>query len=237
MSPSLVLFDLDETLFDHRHASRSALRALKRDYPSLHPVSLEELAHEAARILEHTHRRVLAGELSKTAARVARLRELFLTFGVYLDEAGYDAAVASYVREYRRSRRPVNGARRLLEVLGKEQTIGIVTNNFREEQESKLADCGLTDLIDFMVTSQETGSPKPEAAIFREALDRGDAMPSEAVMVGDDWHVDVLGARRCGIRPVWFNRHFGPAPEDVAVDQIGSFEPLDEALRVILRSR
>ena len=234
MTLSLILFDLDETLFDHLHASRSALDALRQDHPDLESIPLGTLAKEAYRILEATHLRVLAGELTVTDARVERLRQLFNRFGVHLDESGYREASAAYVRMYRRSRQPVAGARQVLTSLGTQYTIGVVTNNFREEQESKLEDCGLTDAIDFMVTSEETGTPKPSRAIFDTALELGNARASEAVMVGDSWPVDVVGARNAGIRPVWFNRHGHPGPEDETVDEVRSYEPVDIAVRIIL---
>jgi putative hydrolase of the HAD superfamily len=122
----------------------------------------------------------------------------------------------------------------MLDCLGADYTIGIVTNNFRQEQESKLADCGLTDAVDFMITSEETGIPKPSSAIFEAALERAGAEPAEAVMVGDSWSVDIVGALEAGIRPVWFNRHGRTAPDNLPVAQVRSYEPLEGALRVII---
>jgi HAD superfamily hydrolase (TIGR01549 family) len=234
MSLSLILFDLDETLFDHRHASRSALEVLKRDHPALGHVSVEDLAEAAYQILEQTHTRVLAGELTVHAARIERLRQLFGRFGASLEEPAYRQASAAHIEVYRRSRRAVAGARDLLAFLGRHYRIGIVTNNFRQEQESKLSDCGLTDVVDFMVTSEETGSSKPDAAIFRVALEHGQSAASEAVMVGDSWPVDIVGALRAGIRPVWFNRAGHPASSDPRVSEVRSFEPLDCVVPVIL---
>lgn len=51
-------------------------------------------------------------------------------------------------------------------------------------------------------------------------------------MVGDSWESDVVGARNAGIRPVWFNRRGRTSP--FTVEELHSFEPTNEALRVIL---
>src|SRR5690606_38016236 len=83
---------------------------------------------------------------------------------------------------------------------------GIVTNNFTAEQWGKLRVCGLDSLIDFMVTAESAGVAKPHPEIFRVALDQGGVGPSESVMVGDSWEVDVIGAVHVGLPAVWFDR-------------------------------
>ncbi len=75
--PSLVLFDLDQTLFDHRGASRSALAALQKEHPALGAVSIADLDEAAFQILNRTHAKVLAGLLTPIQARIERLRDLF----------------------------------------------------------------------------------------------------------------------------------------------------------------
>ncbi len=54
-----------------------------------------------------------------------------------------------------------------------------------------------------MVVSGEVGVGKPNPAAFHEVLRRLGAEPNEAVMVGDSWERDVLGARRIGMSTVW----------------------------------
>jgi putative hydrolase of the HAD superfamily len=232
MAPSLILFDLDETLFDHMHASRSGLEALGPRHPELAGHSLDELESRAFRILEDTHRRVLAGEVTPRDARTERLRRLFGTVGSEPEGPILEQAARIYGEAYRRSRRAVEGARALLGALSAGHAIGVVTNHFRDSQRAKLDDCGLADLVDFMVTSEDSPRPKPDPSIFRIALDRGGATAAETVMVGDSWDADVVGARNAGIRPVWFNRRGRRSA--FPVDELCRFEPTDRALEVIL---
>ena len=112
--------------------------------------------------------------------------------------------------------------------------IGIVTNNFVEEQRAKLGDCGLDPLVDFMVTSEETGLAKPDPGIFHAALERNGSRAEESVMVGDSWEIDVEGALAAGIRPVWFNFDGSTSPEARDVARLDSFKPTKHALSVIL---
>ncbi|HWF44110.1 MAG TPA: hypothetical protein VG537_05680, partial [Candidatus Kapabacteria bacterium] len=59
-----VLFDLDDTLFDHRHSSRTALGLFKiRFAKQLEQVSLDELERANLEILNEIHVHVLDGSL------------------------------------------------------------------------------------------------------------------------------------------------------------------------------
>ena len=44
------------------------------------------------------------------------------------------------------------------------------------------------------------GFEKPDPRIFKEACRRAGVRPAEALMVGDDWAVDVVGGRRAGMQ-------------------------------------
>jgi putative hydrolase of the HAD superfamily len=61
---------------------------------------------------------------------------------------------------------------------------------------------GLLGLVDVVLDSQEEGVEKPHPAIFERALARCGVAPADAAYVGDLYSIDVLGARRCGLRPV-----------------------------------
>jgi putative hydrolase of the HAD superfamily len=111
--------------------------------------------------------------------------------------------------------------------------IAIVTNNIVVEQQTKLRYCGLTELVDALVTSEEIGVQKPHSKIFHTALERVGAEPAEAVMVGDAWATDIEGARAAGVRPIWLNR-FGGASVDPSVAELRALEPMEAALRLIL---
>jgi putative hydrolase of the HAD superfamily len=68
--------------------------------------------------------------------------------------------------------------------------------------EASLAAWGLGDLLHLVVDSAVVGVEKPDARIFRHALDRAGAHPERTVHVGDLYAVDVVGARAAGIHAV-----------------------------------
>ena len=61
---------------------------------------------------------------------------------------------------------------------------------------------GFTPVFDVILDSQVEGVEKPDPRVFRLALERLGEPAESALHVGDIYHVDVVGARAAGIRPV-----------------------------------
>lgn len=232
-----VLFDLDDTLFDHAFAAKRALEEIHGDLPRFADGPFDILEKEYGRLLEEVHLRVLAGEMTLDEARRDRVRTLLSGDGRTPANGEVDGLASRFRSGYLENRRVSEGAYELLEELReREVVVGVVTNNLTAEQKGKLAFCKLDAFIDFMVTSEEVGIPKPEKDIFEAALERADCRASEAVVVGDSWESDVVGARNAGIRAVWYNPRGLPKPDDFPVAELRSFRPLEVALDAILRN-
>jgi HAD superfamily hydrolase (TIGR01549 family) len=65
-----------------------------------------------------------------------------------------------------------------------------------------LGGLGLLPYLDFVLDSQEEGLEKPDPRLFQRALDRAGVSADEAAYIGDLYSVDVVGARRAGLRAV-----------------------------------
>ncbi len=230
----MVLFDLDDTLFDHVGTVREGIEALRRAHPALSAVELDVLHDAYLNAVEDLHLRLLAGEITAEEGRAIRVQALFRLAGTELAHPEAFALGAAYRTAYQTARRAVAGAHALLEALRRHAAIGIVTNNFVDEQVDKLRVLDLERLVDFLVTSEEVGVAKPERPIFEAALARAGCGPAEAVMVGDAWVNDVVGASALGIRAVWFNPRGLPHPDPALALELCAFEPVDHALAVIL---
>lgn len=88
---------------------------------------------------------------------------------------------------------------------------------------------GITELWDGVITAAEAGYAKPEAPIFRLALQRAGISASRAIMIGDSYERDVLGARAAGIpRCVLVDRHRARTVDDLPV--ITTLDALPAAL-------
>lgn len=93
----------------------------------------------------------------------------------------------------------------LLELKKRGFLLGLITNTapFRKGALKRL---GMKNSFHAIVNSAEEGTIKPNPKIFRIALKRLGAKPSECIMVGDKPRTDVKGARRAGIRAILLDR-------------------------------
>jgi HAD superfamily hydrolase (TIGR01549 family) len=230
-----VLFDLDDTLFDHQGCSRDALAAITHAHESLRAMPFNLLQRTHAGLLEELHGEVMLGRVSVDDARVDRFRRLLRAAGGPASKEIARELALMYRDTYRARRRAVAGAAQLLAAVTRHARIGIVSNNIRDEQEEKLQICGLDPFVDALVVSEEAQVSKPDPGIFRIALDLLQVEPARAVMVGDSWAADVVGARAAGIPAIWFNPRGAVAPDpDADVRQLSALEPADVAVKVIL---
>ena len=233
-----VLFDLDDTLFDHRLCARTALSGLHAAHEEFRVTPFSQFERLHASLLEDLHRRVMTGEMPLEDARRERFRRLFAALGATPGEHVIATAAETYRDGYRRIRQPMNGAAALLAAVKGRARVGIVSNNLLEEQQDKLRHCALDAYIDELVVSEEAGVSKPEPRIFEIALERLGCRADQVVMIGDSWAADVVGAQAAGIRAIWFNPlgHDRPA-HDPAVEELRSLVPVERVLPVIFGDR
>jgi putative hydrolase of the HAD superfamily len=232
-----VLFDLDDTLFDHNYATYQATDVLRESEPAFAVWSSQELRRRHSEMLELVHKEVVAGRMAIDEARRERFRRLLADAGGDAGalERAMDVAM-NYRRAYERHWRPVAGAVDLLLALRRRGLkVAIVTNNLTAEQEMKLRCCALDAHVDCLITSEAVGAAKPERRIYGAALEALGIAETEAVMVGDVWDTDIAGALAAGVRPVWFNWR-GLPQRETAVDEIASLAPTDATVRLICRS-
>ena len=86
---------------------------------------------------------------------------------------------------------------------------------------------GLKHFFKEVITSEGSGSLKPNKEIFEYALQKCCANPRECVMIGDSIEVDIVGAINAGIDQVYVN-HLGIEPEVKATYTVNSLKELEE---------
>jgi HAD superfamily hydrolase (TIGR01662 family) len=102
--------------------------------------------------------------------------------------------------------------------------MGLVSNVslLPELMRADLEKLGIASYFDAAVFSSEVGVRKPDARIFREALDRMGLQAAQAVFVGDRLYDDVGGAQAVGMRTVHtrqFRQEDDPSVQPDAVIQ------------------
>ena len=198
--------------------------------------SIEELEAAYGALLEQWHEKVLAGLISSDESRVERFRVLLSSAHTTATDAESQAAARCYRDAYDAAYRPVPGAIEVLRRIKAARPIGIVTNHIMSEQVKKIAAIGVAPFIDELVVSAEVGVAKPAAQVFQVALSRLGGTPDQAVMIGDSWSSDILGATGLGIRAIWLNRYDRRCPDAGLATEIRSLEPVDDVVDLILSS-
>jgi putative hydrolase of the HAD superfamily len=75
---------------------------------------------------------------------------------------------------------------------------------------------------------------KPDPRIFAIALDQLGCVPDEAMMVGDNWSADIVGAQAAGLRAVWINRYGRTSPDPTLAVEINALEPVDAVFDLLI---
>jgi putative hydrolase of the HAD superfamily len=99
-----------------------------------------------------------------------------------------------------------------------------VVSNWDSRLPEILKNTGLAPYFNFILASTVVGSAKPDAAIFKEALQRAGVAPEQACHIGDEPATDIAGARNVGIHSILIDRQ-GRHNGDT-VTKVGSFHEL-----------
>jgi putative hydrolase of the HAD superfamily len=211
---SVVLFDLDDTLFAHRRAvSFGVIDHLRA---TGHPIPTASAAAELARwhALEERHyHRYLSGEVDFLAQRRARARDFVEPYGITLaDDTAATAWFDAYLVEYQRAWTLHDDAVPSLEALAPRR-FGVITNGELKFQAEKVEVSGLGPYLERVIASGELGYTKPDPRIFEYACAQFDVPVDVAMYVGDRLHTDAIGAASAGLTGVWIDRA-GSATEE-----------------------
>ncbi len=96
--------------------------------------------------------------------------------------------------------------------------LGLISNIDRD-MTPVLDKLGLTALLDVIITSRDSGYAKPQPEIFHKAVEQAGIKKQEALFVGDQYEIDVVGATRAGLK-------------GILLDRYGSFEEVGQDRRI-----
>ena len=90
------------------------------------------------------------------------------------------------------------GTKDVLENLGRNYKLGIISNGSREIVAKQLSFFGIEKFFEVVITSDDAKAFKPDRKIFLLALNRLKIKPENAAFVGNSKN-DMLGAKKVGI--------------------------------------
>jgi putative hydrolase of the HAD superfamily len=197
-----VVFDLDNTLFDHTGSATSAVRNW---VPELGGTMSDELLAQWFVIEDRSFNQWLRGAFTH--------QRVFLPRGgppVPSSHAELDEIFTGYLRHYHAGWTAFPDARPAIEVARSNGwRVGVLTNGSTPQQNAKLAAIGLADLIDVVCTSDALGVSKPDPQAYLLTCQALGVDPADTVMIGDNLELDVLAARQAGLTAHHLDRTAG----------------------------
>ncbi|MEQ6902383.1 HAD family hydrolase [Nocardioides sp. YIM 152588] len=220
-----VLFDLDDTLVDHRGASERGLRAwlaglgLADD-----PVTLEQHVERWLTVEARHYERYQRREITHLEHRRHRIRD-FLPGWDLADDRLADETFAGFLACYQAAWRAFDDAADAITAAREAGLrVGILTNGEQAVQENKVRRTGLDRLGVPVLASSELPAAKPDRRAYHSACDALGVEPARCAMVGDSLRHDADGARRAGLVGVLLDRR--GSQRSAAVPRVTSLRQL-----------
>jgi putative hydrolase of the HAD superfamily len=87
----------------------------------------------------------------------------------------------------------------------------LVTNGFENVQHNKIRKSNLHPYFEQVITSEASGSLKPNKDIFEFAFQKAGAKAEESIMIGDNQDADIQGGINAGMDTIFVN-HLNVTP-------------------------
>ena len=199
----IVLFDLDDTLYEFGSAEQTG-RAAIRDYAE-RVIGVDGEAFMACFVDMLRFQMRVHGNSPGSHSRAIRSQLVCEKMGIPLHHAPIlnDLFWNSYIS----SIHPFPGIPELFaKIRDSGRKIGVCTNMTADWQMKKLAQLGLIDQCDFIVSSEEADAEKPVRAIFDLCVEKAGCLASECLFIGDNPVCDIRGALDAGMNALWFSQ-------------------------------
>lgn len=261
MTVKAITFDLDDTLWPLKPTLKRAeietYQWLSENANAItDKYSLRDIAEFRFQLFSDNQE--FQNQISKV--RIATIKQLAL-LSDFSEQAATELAEQSFQVHYQ-LRQQVNcyeGVEELLLSLSDNYILGAISNGNADVSRTRIG-----QFFSFALSAEQLNSSKPDSVIFNSALTHieeqlGQSISAEQVIhVGDDFHCDVVGAKRANFKAIWLDdqktaaqnealakqlkRHTNPdtvdakkAKENIKADAvIGDIKELPEALAIVL---
>lgn len=229
LEPRAILVDLDNTLFHWDPCDEAARHAV-------HERFREELQVEYDAFMEMLRgaRSHFKRQLCNQGASHHRLLFFKHLCDRLLDRPRPKLVLELYEiywRVFFEHMQPQPDAVRVLAALSAKYPIALISNHTTQPQLEKIARLGFEPYATAILTSEEAGAEKPDPRLFRMALERLNAKPADAVMIGDHPRGDIEGAAALGITTIHSMEFTKDRAAEGAADYV--IESLGEVLGLI----
>lgn len=209
----IILFDLDNTIFDFSRAEHMALAK-----------TLTEIGIEPKKeILDKYSVINLAQWKLLEQKKITRSELKIRRYKLFFEELGVDYPPQEAAKMYEHflgiGHYYIEGAEKMLEEFSKKYSLYLVTKGITNVQTRRIASAGLEKYFKGIFISEEIGHDKPSREYFEYCFEHMENFTKDrAIIIGDSLSSDILGGINAGIRTVWFNSKGEPKNPEIPAD-------------------
>ena len=185
-----ILFDYDDTLGNRELTAYNTYSLLIEEYANTSDEYLKEAMKQDCMIWDQR------GNCDKNYVK-DRLNEVYnLNLDIEDMWVWWRKNVGQFATNYPE-------VRETLLKLKEKYLLACLTNGSNQSQYQKLETSNILDCFDYIITSEQAQSFKPDKAMFEYALKALNITNEEAIYIGDTFSADIIGAHNAGIQCIW----------------------------------
>ncbi len=195
-----IFFDLDHTLWDFE--KNSALTFKKILAENNVEVDYDRFLAVYVPVNLEYWRLFREEKISKKELRYQRLAKTFKAIEFEASDELIDTLSAQYIQYLSSFNHLFEYTEELLKNLQKQYKLHIITNGFREVQQKKIKASGIFSYFEHIIDSESVHVKKPNPKIFEHAMELAAVKPENAMMIGDSFEADILGALKVNMHVI-----------------------------------
>tara|TARA_B100000676_G_scaffold273854_1_gene292879 strand:- start:893 stop:1582 length:690 start_codon:yes stop_codon:yes gene_type:complete len=223
-----IFFDLDHTLWDFdKNSDLTFFKILQKNNIKIDVNKFLFEYHPINRKYWDMYRE---NRVSKSDLRFFRLSDTFNKLNYKVDDDIINKLAIDYIEHLSDFNNLIPDTFLVLEELKLKYNMHIITNGFKEVQRRKLEKSKLINYFKTVTISEDVGVKKPDKLIFEHAIFSAKAKIENSIMIGDNYHADILGASALGMRAIYFNFH---KTDEQRRENVIVIENLKEILKIL----
>lgn len=200
-----VFFDLDHTLWDFDKNSALTFEIIFKKNNVV--IDLERFLEVYQPINLKYWKLYRDEKVSKSKLRYGRLNESFNALNMVIKDTVIEQISIDYIDYLTTHNHVFDGTIEILEYLKPKYKLHIITNGFKEVQQTKLDKSKISQYFETVTSSEAVGVKKPNPRVFNHALALANIPKENAIMIGDNYEADILGALNSGLDAICYNYH------------------------------
>ena len=200
-----ILFDIGQTLVDAADGFRTAEKeAQSKLFANMSLTLHTDFMDNYRRIRKELHAR-------SNFSRILMWREVYFYYCLKFDDVLLEAWETEYWETVKAKTTLFPETIKVLKDLSFNYQLGLISNTQGQRQSGAHRFSQFPELEKYfqeiIIAGEDGIAPKPDPQPFHLCLDSLNLKPSEAVYVGDDFRIDVCGAKDVGLHAVWLQHH------------------------------